>query len=174
MTLGNWYCKRAGGRIATPSESPWHHRPLRCFSRERDDENNPMNQPREVMHYDVVIVDGGPADLAASIRLKQLCAEKGVDLIVCVLEKGSEVGSHILSGNVFDPRALEESCSRTATTAGRSGRRPCSSWRARPSERRKLLCGLYRLRLQALRLRSHLRTDASFSTSAPPNCAINH
>jgi electron-transferring-flavoprotein dehydrogenase len=63
---------------------------------------------REVMRFDVVVVGAGPAGLAAAIRLKQLAAEKKSEIGVCVIEKGSEIGAHILSGAVMDPRGLSE------------------------------------------------------------------
>lgn len=67
-----------------------------------------LEEERFVMDYDVVIVGGGPAGLSTAIRLKQLEAETGREISVCVLEKAAEIGAHILSGNVFEPRALNE------------------------------------------------------------------
>lgn len=67
-----------------------------------------FSQQREQMSYDVVTVGAGPAGLAAAIRLKQLAIKAGSELSICVVEKGAEVGAHILSGNVFEPHALNE------------------------------------------------------------------
>ncbi|MBA4109294.1 MAG: electron transfer flavoprotein-ubiquinone oxidoreductase [Leptothrix sp. (in: Bacteria)] len=64
--------------------------------------------PRESMEYDVVVIGAGPGGLATAIRLKQLAASSGKEVSVCVLEKGSEPGAHILSGAVMDPRAITE------------------------------------------------------------------
>ncbi|MDK7178155.1 NAD(P)-binding protein, partial [Micrococcus luteus] len=63
---------------------------------------------RESMEFDVVIVGGGPAGLATAIRLKQLAAETDQDIEICVVEKGGEIGAHILSGAIMDPIALNE------------------------------------------------------------------
>jgi len=69
---------------------------------------DPIRSDRENMEFDVVIVGAGPSGLSCAIRLKQLAAEAGKEISVCVLEKGSEVGAHLLSGAVFEPRALDE------------------------------------------------------------------
>jgi electron-transferring-flavoprotein dehydrogenase len=70
--------------------------------------DDPLYMPRDVMEYDVLIVGAGPSGLSCAIRLKQLARDKGHELSVCVIEKGSEVGAHLMSGAVLEPRALNE------------------------------------------------------------------
>ena len=67
-----------------------------------------MDIQREKMNYDLVIVGAGPSGLSAAINFKKLCNENNVDYSVCIVEKGSEVGSHILSGAILQPTALQE------------------------------------------------------------------
>lgn len=92
-------------RISSKSLQYLRRNPISFFHRSLSDVTT---APREKMYYDVVTVGAGPAGLSAAIRLKQLATEKGVDISVCVVEKGAELGAHILSGNVFEPHALDE------------------------------------------------------------------
>ena len=64
-------------------------------------------EPRQIENYDVVIVGGGPAGLATAIKLKQIAKKTNKDVSVCLIDKGSEIGSHILSGNVLEPRGFD-------------------------------------------------------------------
>mmetsp|Transcript_10978 Transcript_10978/g.19722 ORF Transcript_10978/g.19722 Transcript_10978/m.19722 type:complete len:664 (+) Transcript_10978:77-2068(+) len=103
-TTRTLYSSHSAGRTTSYARALF-----RSFSSGSDnDDISAMDEPRESMAFDVLIVGGGPAGLAASIKLKQLCLEHDYDLSVCVIDKGSEIGAHILSGNVFDPKAMHE------------------------------------------------------------------
>jgi electron-transferring-flavoprotein dehydrogenase len=106
ILLGKATSNRIGSTVSLYrlSKLDWIH----TSSAISQDQSTDVSAEQESMHYDVAIVGAGPAGLSAAIRLKQLCAEKERDISVCVVEKGAEVGAHILSGNVFQPTALDE------------------------------------------------------------------
>ncbi|EGD80525.1 dehydrogenase [Salpingoeca rosetta] len=101
---GTWAARPTLARMAR-SRASLHRAATAARAEEATDDL--LNSPREFMDYDVVIVGAGPAGLAAGIQLRKRAAESGQELSVCVVEKGAEVGAHILSGNVFEPRALD-------------------------------------------------------------------
>ena len=113
QSLGGSFTSTSSATAKTPATNYKQriaNRHLRHFSSSSNDgeEEDEDLEPRESMAFDVLIVGGGPAGLAAAIRIKQLCLEQETDLSVCVIDKGSEIGAHILSGNVFDPKAICE------------------------------------------------------------------
>uniref|UniRef100_A0A8R1Y352 Electron transfer flavoprotein-ubiquinone oxidoreductase n=1 Tax=Onchocerca volvulus TaxID=6282 RepID=A0A8R1Y352_ONCVO len=108
MQLTLRYALQASKNLRNVINGQWvtsHY--LKC-PREKDVRWVNVNMKREVENYDIVIVGAGPAGLSSAIRLKQLSKEKNIDIRVCVVEKGAEVGAHTLSGAVIDVRALGE------------------------------------------------------------------
>ncbi|KAI3438297.1 hypothetical protein D9Q98_000731 [Chlorella vulgaris] len=94
-------------RSAAPKALPGGHRYLSASASSIDSELGTQDE-RESMHFDLLVVGAGPAGLSAAIKFKQMGKQQGQDLSVCVIEKGAELGAHILSGNVLQPTALDE------------------------------------------------------------------
>ena len=103
-------------------------------------------EPRESMDFDVVVVGAGPAGLATAIRLKQLAAGNGEEVSVVVVEKGSEVGAHILSGAVIDPIGLD---------------RLLPDWRDDPERHAAVVGGVHREERAVARAELHLAAHRS-------------